>query len=63
MPSWLVALFLSIGATAWIYNKLARANGNANPQSNLIMALIAGAIIWLVMFTLMRMILNFDAPL
>lgn len=62
MPSWLIALFFSVGVTAWSYNKLAHHNGNANPRSNLITALVFGAIIFFIVFTLLNMVLNFDAP-
>lgn len=59
MPSWLLSLIFAIGVTAWAYNKLARANGNASPQSNMILALVGGGVVFLVVFSLMELVLNF----
>lgn len=59
MPSWLLALIFAIGVTAWAYSKLARANGNASPQSNMILAVVGGAVVFLVIFSLMKLVLNF----
>jgi hypothetical protein len=59
MPSWIVALVLAIGVTAYVYNLLAKTNGNASPQSNLAIAGVAGFIVFLVMLSLMKMVLNF----
>jgi hypothetical protein len=59
MPAWIVALVLAIGVTAWVYNMLAKTNGNASPQSNMAVAGVAGFIIFLVMLSLMKMVLNF----
>jgi hypothetical protein len=60
MPSWVIALLLSIGVTAWSYNKLAHVNGNANPRNNLFLALFFGGIVFFIVFTFLNMILNFD---
>ncbi|HSH18323.1 MAG TPA: hypothetical protein VK978_02990 [Candidatus Saccharimonadales bacterium] len=60
MSSWMIALFLAIGVTAWSYNKLANTNGNYNPKGNLGMALLAGGIIFFVMFSLLTLVLDFD---
>jgi len=59
MPGWIVALILAIGATAWLYNKLAQTNGNADPKSNFIIAGIAGFVIFLVMLSVMKFVFNF----
>jgi hypothetical protein len=59
MPSWIIALVLGIGVTAWAYSKLARSNGNASPQSNMIIAAIAGFVIFLIMLSLLKLVLNF----
>jgi hypothetical protein len=59
MPSWLISLLLAIGVTTWAYNKLARANGNATPSSNLILAGVGGFVVFLVVFSLLKLVLNF----
>jgi hypothetical protein len=59
MPSWLLSFIFAVGVTAWAYNKLAHANGNASPQSNLILALVGGAVVFLVIFSLLELVLNF----
>jgi uncharacterized membrane protein YidH (DUF202 family) len=59
MPSWLLSLLLAIGVTAWAYNKLARANGNASPKSNFMVAAAGGAVVFFVVFTLLKLVLGF----
>jgi hypothetical protein len=56
----MISLMLAVGVSAWAYNKLAHANGNYNPKSNLGMAALAGAFVFFVMFTLMTMVLDFE---
>lgn len=58
MPSWIIALLLSLGVTAWAYNKLAKLNGNASPQSNLMIAGAGGVIVFIVMITLLKVVLH-----
>jgi hypothetical protein len=59
MPSWLLSLILAVGVTAWAYNKLAHANGNASPQSNFMLAAIGGVVVFLVIFSLLKLVLGF----
>lgn len=59
MPSWLISLLLAIGVTAWAYSKLARSNGNASPKSNFMVAAAGGIVIFLVAFTLLKVVLGF----
>jgi hypothetical protein len=59
MPSWLISLILAIGVTAWAYNKLARTNGNASPGSNFALAAVGGAVIFFIMFSLLKLVLGF----
>jgi hypothetical protein len=59
MPSWILALILAVGVTAWLYNLLARTNGNANPKGNFIIAAIAGFVLFLVVLSLLKWVLNF----
>lgn len=59
MPTWLLSLLVGIGFATWAYAKLAKMNGNANPGNNMIMAGVAGAIIFLVLFSLLKMVFNF----
>lgn len=58
MPSWIIALLVSIGVTTWAYTKLAKLNGNAEPKSNFMIAAAGGAVIFVVMFTLLKFVLN-----
>lgn len=59
MPSWLLSLILAVGVTTWSYNKLARANGNASPQSNFMLAALGGFVVFLVVFSLLKLVLDF----
>jgi hypothetical protein len=59
MPSWLLSLLVAIGVTTWAYNKLAKANGNASPQSNFLVAAAGGAVVFLIIFTLLKVVLDF----
>jgi hypothetical protein len=59
MPSWLLSLFLAVGVTAWAYNKLAKSNGNASPQSNFMMAAGGGFVVFVVIFSLLELVLGF----
>jgi uncharacterized membrane protein YidH (DUF202 family) len=59
MPSWIISLLLAIGVTTWAYTKLAKANGNAEPRSNFLLAAAGGAIVFIVVFTLLKLVLNF----
>jgi len=53
------ALLVGIAATTWIYVKLAKYNGNANPGQNFILAGVAGFVVFLVIFTLLKFTFNF----
>jgi hypothetical protein len=59
MPSWIISLLFATGVATWIYTKLAKANGNASPQSNLVIAGVAGLVIFIVFFTLLKVVLGF----
>lgn len=59
MPSWLIALFFGVGVSAWVYTKLARANGNPSPRQNFMGAALAGAVAFFVLFTLFTFVFNF----
>lgn len=58
MPSWIIALLLSLGVTTWAYNKLAKLNGNAEPKSNLLIAAAGGLMVFIVMMTLLKVVLH-----
>lgn len=59
MPTWLLSLILAVGVTTWAYNKLAKENGNASPQSNFTLAAVAGAVVFIVIFSLLKLVLGF----
>lgn len=59
MPTWLISLFFAVGVGAWLYAKLARYNGNANPAANGWMAAVGGAVVFLVFFTFMKFVVGF----
>jgi hypothetical protein len=46
----------AVGASAWIYAKLMRRSGN-NTKQSIIVTVIAGAVIFLVFFSIASMIL------
>jgi hypothetical protein len=60
MPTWLLALVLGIGGAAYVYNFLAKHNGNADPKSNALIASVAGFILFLILLSLMKLVLNFQ---
>lgn len=55
MSSWLIALFFSVGASTWLYTKLMRRSGN-NTKQSVIVTIIAGAVIFLVSFSIISLI-------
>ena len=58
MSNWVIAFLFGLGASAWIYAKLARSNGNATPSQNVAGAAIAGIIAFVFVFTLLEYVLN-----
>lgn len=59
MSSWLLAFLFGLGVGTWTYLKLAHSNGNANPQSNMMLGALAGVIVYLFVFSLLKLVLNF----
>lgn len=57
-PGIISALF-AVGAATWVYVQLARANGNATPQSNFIATGVVGLVIFLFMLSLLKLVFNF----
>lgn len=59
MPSWIIAAIFGVGVAGWAYNKLAHLNGNAEPKNNMIGAAVVGFIVFLVFFSLMKLVFGF----
>jgi len=59
MSVWLISLFFAIGLTAFVYAKLTRAHGNADPRQGLAASAIAGVIGFIVIFTLFKFVFGF----
>lgn len=55
MSNYTIALLLSLGASAWIYNKVYRSTGG-NTKSSLVVAGSAALLLFLVTVTLLGMI-------
>jgi hypothetical protein len=58
MSSLLIAFLVGVGVAAWAYPKLAKSNGNANPSSNMLMAGIGGLIVFIILFSLLKLVLG-----
>lgn len=58
MSDALVSLFVAAGVTGWLYTQLARRNGNASPQNNVIAAVVGGLVVAIVFFTVLKFILH-----
>lgn len=55
----IISAMFAIGAATWAYVKLAQANGNATPQSNFIAAGVVCLVVFLFMFSLLKLVFNF----
>lgn len=60
MSALMISFFFGLGLSGFVYAKLARANGNGDSKQNMIAAVIAGALAFIVIFTLCKYIFNFD---
>ncbi len=56
MPSWIIALLVSVSASTWLYTKLAHANGNADPKTNAIASVLAGAVLFLLSLSVLSLL-------
>jgi len=59
MPVWLISFFFAVGVTGFVYAKLVKMNGNPSVQRDLIGAGVAGVMIYIVVFTLLKFVFNF----
>lgn len=55
-PFW-TALLFSVGAATWIYTKLSARSGYGNTKNALIGAAIAGLLLFIVVYSIARMVL------
>jgi hypothetical protein len=58
MSDGLISLFLGAGAAGWFYSQLAKRNGNADPKSNMLAAVVGGVVVAIVLFTILKFMLN-----
>lgn len=58
MNAMLVSFILGLGAGTYLYAYLARHNGNSNPKGNMVIAGIAGFLIFLFFISLTKFVLN-----
>ena len=58
MSDGLASLCLGAGIAGWAYAQLAKRNGNASPKNNVIAAVVVGAILAIVFFTILKFILH-----
>jgi len=54
----LASFLLGVGIAGFVYSKLAKSNGNANPGSNATVATIVGLVALFFMFTILKFILH-----
>lgn len=59
MNSLLVALCLAVGAAVWVYVKVGRRTGNADPKSLYMLAGATGVAAFIVFITLFKWVINF----
>lgn len=50
MPTFLIALITAVGGGTWIYTKVQRTTGGADPKQSALFGGIAGVIIFLLIF-------------
>jgi hypothetical protein len=53
-----ISLLLGAGAAGWFYAQLAKRNGNADPKSNFLVAIIGGLGVAVVLFTILKFTFN-----
>jgi hypothetical protein len=57
MSAGLISLMFTVGAATWIYTKLQRISGN-NTKQSLIAASIAGAMMFIVVYSIFNLLLK-----
>lgn len=50
MSPWIIALMLSVGASAWIFSKLQQRTGYGNNKAALIGTVTAGIVIFIIVY-------------
>lgn len=58
MSAFLVSLIFGAGVAGWVWSKVGRRTGNANPTSVTVTAGGAGLVAFVVLFTLMKFMLG-----
>jgi hypothetical protein len=58
MFDFLIAIILGFGVGGWLYFKLNRNVGDANGASHLLSGMAVGVVLTLIIFTLLKFILN-----
>jgi hypothetical protein len=58
MSNFVIALLVSLGSTAWIYNKFSKRSGDGNLKPAIIAAAVSGLILFIVSFSLLSLIIK-----
>lgn len=58
MSVFVTSLIFGIGVAGWVWSKVGRRTGNADPKSVYITAAGAGAVAFIFFFTLLKFVLN-----
>jgi hypothetical protein len=58
MSAFVTSLLFAIGFAGWVWSKVGRQTGNADPKSVYLTAAGAGVLAFVVLFTLLRFVLN-----
>ena len=59
MSGVIVALIAGLGVAAYVWSMLAKSTGNARPSNTLVGAGIAGLVVFLVVLSVIKLVLNF----
>lgn len=60
MNAMLISFVLGLGAATYLYAYLARHNGNSNPKGNMVIAGIAGFLVFLFFISVTKLVLDLE---
>ena len=58
MPTFLIALFVALGGGTWIFTKVQRTTGGADPKQSMLFGGIAGVILFILVFIIFGFLPN-----
>jgi hypothetical protein len=58
MNATLIALMFGFGVAGWVWSKVGRRTGNADPKSVYVTAAVAGVAAFIFFFTLLKFVVN-----